>query len=294
MQFVSIVIFGPLFVAIYGYGKQGHLSPDSLEFWKELQDTFLDTSAQFTIPVTVAAVVRLHQSPPFFEIAFLQSLTTMQFLGLFCTAIATGVAMPKRRSIRRVLVISLYLVVDFGFYMGVVGYLRTSKASWTTIKQLASACGEYSQLTPGFVYIQTHKLSVGSGIQGFKNFLNPFSKGGWIIFGLTVAAVAGLAVTVVVVFAIYQCLRSRSPWVLGPMSLGFFGGTLYCMILLERKRQVMKKVTGSDFQDNQWGFGQVMALFLWAPLLVQSLYYILGNSFLHFLPILQLLTWCDG
>lgn len=35
----------------------------------------------------------------------------------------------------------------------------------------------------------------------------------------------------------------------------------------------MKDVTGVNFQDNQWGFGQVIALFLWAPLLIQSLYY---------------------
>jgi hypothetical protein len=35
----------------------------------------------------------------------------------------------------------------------------------------------------------------------------------------------------------------------------------------------MKAVTGTDFVDNQWGFGQVIAIFLWVPLLIQVLYY---------------------
>jgi hypothetical protein len=32
----------------------------------------------------------------------------------------------------------------------------------------------------------------------------------------------------------------------------------------------MKAATGSSFADDQWGFGQVVAIFLWLPVLVEA------------------------
>lgn len=46
------------------------------------------------------------------------------------------------------------------------------------------------------------------------------------------------------------------------------------LVQLERLRDTMKRATGDGFEDNHWGFGQVIAIFLWVPFvgeLVQSL-----------------------
>jgi hypothetical protein len=51
-------------------------------------------------------------------------------------------------------------------------------------------------------------------------------------------------------------------------------GSFYCMVQLEHKRSAMKAVTGDGFTDDQWEFGQVVALFLWAPVLVEFLFVI--------------------
>ena len=242
----------------------------------KLQNTFLDVTACFTIPVVIAAVVRLHQSPPFFEIAFLQSLTTMQFLGLLGTALATYMAVPSNDT-RRIAVITLYLVVDFSFYMAIVAFLHTSKASWTTVHQLGSACQAYGSIVPGFVYTSTHKLPP-VGISSFKQWLNPFDRNGWIITGFILAIIAGLFVLACLLFLLYLIFSSQHPGCYGPMSLAFAIGALYCTSQIGRKRSVMKAVTGRDFVDNQWGFGQIVAISLWAPLVIQVLWFLLGGS----------------
>jgi len=66
---------------------------------------------------------------------------------------------------------------------------------------------------------------------------------------------------------VYKILRGRKARVLViPMSLAFIIG------MLVELAEAMKEITGPDLQDNQWGFGQVIALFLWVPLCTQIVY----------------------
>jgi hypothetical protein len=275
LQVALSILFGPLFVIAFGLRKKlekFRITKDAQEYLQQAQKSFLDVSAQFSIPVAVAAVVRLYQSPPFFEIAFLQSLTTMQFLGLLSTAIASAVTLPKghkHKDKRRILVISLYIMVDFGFFMGMVGFLRTTKSSWVTIQELSNACKGYESISPGFNYPQPHNIGLSN--LTFKEYND--SKKGWIIWGLVLAGFAALVIAWYIIIGIYFIFKSRHPGFLGPIVLGLSCGVIYEMSQLQRKRQIMKAVTGTDFVDNQWGFGQVIAIFLWVPLLIQVLYY---------------------
>jgi hypothetical protein len=82
---ILVIIFGPVFCLIYIGAK-----PKKRNKLREAYTGFLDISAQFTIPVAIASIVRLKQSAPFYEITFLDSPLTMEFLGLLCT-IVTGV-----------------------------------------------------------------------------------------------------------------------------------------------------------------------------------------------------------
>lgn len=266
---ILIAFFGPTFVFTYRY-----LSKLSQASAKKLQDAFLDVSAQFSIPVCIAAVVRLRQFPPFFETSFLLSLTTMQFLGLLSTALATGVCAPKKLDSRRIMIISMYLIVDFAFYIGVVAQLRTGKKSWQAIQDMGKACASYHSIPPGFSYIQSMDLGKLFTFHSFLSFLNPLKK--FFAMAAIVALVAAAIYCLVVFVAIVsEVVKSRHPFLWGPLSLAFMIGTLYCMIMAEKKRNVLKAITSSDYQDNEWGFGQVIAMFLWAPLFIQALYYTL-------------------
>jgi hypothetical protein len=205
----------------------------------------------------------------------------MQFLGLLSTTLAAVVGMPKHPDTRRILVISLYIIVDFGFFMGMIGFLRTTKASATTIQELVNACKEYQPISPGFVYPAPSQRSGLSNLT-LKGYDTSKGKEGWIIWGLVLAGIAALIIAYFTINFLCRILKERHPVFLGLIVLGLSGGVIYEMVQLQGKRLFMKAVTGSNFVDNQWGFGQVIAIFLWIPLVIQAIYYLCG-MFLHFI-----------
>ncbi|KAH0543890.1 hypothetical protein FGG08_001791 [Glutinoglossum americanum] len=284
IQAVLVFVFGPVYSIVYALVK----SEGRREHLRNVFNMFLDTSAQFTIPVAVAAIVRLKQSAPFYEITFLQSLMTMQFLGLLSTIITAacvGAVGKVKTSTSRIMVVALYGLLDFSFFMSLVHHLHTSKASYQSLQELAAACTKYGSLLPGFVYIQKphphgltlpklsnpHALVTSAADErtGFRNL--------GIILGIVLAIVVGL---ILICVCIKKCGEEIAAFigiaiagVICASPIAFSIGVLYCLVQLERKRIIMKNIVGADFQDNQWGFGQVIALLLWVPLLVQALYW---------------------
>ncbi|KDR76924.1 hypothetical protein GALMADRAFT_138962 [Galerina marginata CBS 339.88] len=269
-------IFGPLF-CLYYYNR-GKFSEEANETLEALHDTFLDASAQFSIPVAIAAVIRFRQHAPFYELAFLRSLTTMQFLSLLCTAVTAGI-FEKRKSPQRIFIIVLYGVVNFGFYMGLIGGLRTSQAVWKRLTELSDACKAYSHLLPWSAYIPAPNPHLGLGniskaqtaIESF--FEIPVSASEWRIIGIIIGMVIAFVLSIFILIGLYRALKSRQLVFLAPVSLAFAIGTLVVAAQMERTRDIMRIVSGQEFQDDQWGFGQVIALFLWVPLCMQMVYY---------------------
>jgi len=240
----------------YGSYTQKHLP--------KLQSLFVDLSSQFTIPVTIASLVRLHQYPPYFEVAFLHTLTTMQFISLFSITIASSSAIPEPFDWKRFWVVSLYMVVEFGCYMSIVSFFRTSKSSPETIQDLIAACKAYLPLSPAYSYVKTYQISsyVKSNI-----FV-------WIIGGLGLLIVCwGLVFGTIGLLLFFPGAFELQ----GLVSLAFLIGTLVCLVQMERQRNTMRAVIGAQFQDDQWGFGQVLSICLWAPLIIQSFYYLAGE-----------------
>jgi len=297
---VLITIFGPFFQLYYmNRGGKDYLRDET----RDLHSVFIDTSALFSIPAAVAAVVRMKQHAPYFEIAFLQSLLTMQFLGLLCTSIISfNIADGKKDSDKhkKQLVIVFYVVVDFAFFMGFIGQLRTSKASWTTIEDLVSACRAYGSIRPGFIYFDTHvphtkpnplhiTLLSNNGVSRLRSH--------WIIWGMVIAAIAGIFICAFICYFIYSALVAINLFLgvflkyWGPVPFAI--GALVLMVRMEHQRTAMKGITGTEFMDDQWGFGQVMAVFLWAPLLVQALYYGVGEFPSSAYPTVMMVSQLD-
>lgn len=284
-QAVLTVICGPLLCLVYELRHRWNFDERTEKHIASLHGTFLDISAQFSIPVAIAAVIRLRQNAPFYELAFLRSLTTMQFLSLLSTFVTVGLFdEPHRRHRQRIFIIVLYGLLEFGFYMGLIGSLVTNKSSWVSISEFSEACKAYSQIFPWIKYIPSPKKINLPHITA-KDYFNPFSKKGWkfslIIFGFVIAGILGLILAALIVIFLlpflYYALRGKegARWLVIPMSLAFTIGMLEQLARMEKTRAVMKGITGTDFQDNQWGFGQVIAIFLWMPLCIQFAYYIL-------------------
>jgi len=202
----------------------------------------------------------------------------MQFLSLLSTAITTSVL--EEITGLRITIIVLYSLIEFGFYMGLIGGLRTSKASWETVSELGEACKAYGKILPWFKYIP--KATVKLPHITAKQYFNPFSKEGWkwggIISGFVFAGILGFAILIGILWGIVVTIgylyddRTVRAKVLGLMSLAFSIGMLVEVVQMERTRNDMKSITGAEFQDNQWGFGQVVSLFLLVPLFIQIFY----------------------
>ncbi|KZP25975.1 hypothetical protein FIBSPDRAFT_928940 [Athelia psychrophila] len=297
LQTVLAFLLGPLFCMFY-FSFAGE-TQKNLE---ELHDTFLDTIAQFSIPVAVATVIRLHQNPPFYEIDFMHSLATMQFLSLLATAVTAGI-FDEGQSAIRIIVVCIYGLFNFGFYMGLIGGLRTSAARWEAINELGDACQAYGTLLPGFQAIKKLPgllpyVNWGADFrQSFKdafNFKKMFDfkdmfkldakelaefKAVLIIFGMIMAAcvclviVSGVGWLLWNIFGIWERAERVGP--IGLMSLGLSIGTLVELVRMEQIRTIMQHIAGPDFADNQWGFGQIVSLFLWVPVCTQAIYCLL-------------------
>ena len=74
-----LFVFGPLFCLFWCF-KEKWPRPQSHRCISAPHDSFLGAHATLTIPAAIAAIVRLKQSTPLFEITPLQALLTMQSL----------------------------------------------------------------------------------------------------------------------------------------------------------------------------------------------------------------------
>jgi hypothetical protein len=54
-------------------------------------------------------------------------------------------------------------------------------------------------------------------------------------------------------------------------AMGLTACMLYCFAKMHLVRQQLASVAHDEFTDNEWGFGQVVALFVWVPLIVEIL-----------------------
>ena len=309
-QAVLSIICGPLLCLIYELlkGRASHksctercavdndderwtLHTCSQETLSTLHDSFLDISASFSIPVAIAAIFRITQNAPFYELAFLRPLITMQFLSLLSTSVTAGLFQkPYRRGIQRISIIVLYGLLEFGFYMGLVGSLTANTTSWDLLTELSNACTTYGDIFPWIKHIappaKIHLPKITAA-----EYFNPISKKGWvfslIISGFISAAILGLIVAaLIVIFVVpfvFKVLRGEHfGFLVIPLSLAFAIGMLVELAEMERTRHIMKEITGPSFQDDQWGFAQVIAVFLWMPLCIQLVYYAFCKSFFSF------------
>ncbi|PPQ72929.1 hypothetical protein CVT26_014539, partial [Gymnopilus dilepis] len=210
IQVILTFLCGPVLCLLYELRDRWRFSEGTLKHFSTIHDSFLDISAQFSIPVAIAAVIRFRQRAPFYELAFLRTLTTMQFLSLLSTTVTVGLfEEPHRRGPQRITIIVLYGLLEFAFYIGLIGSLVTSQASWESISELSEACKAYGKIFPWIKYVPP-PAKIHLPHITVKQFFNPFSRQGWkfglIITGFVIAGIIALCLAIAIIIGVSMAL----------------------------------------------------------------------------------------
>lgn len=57
-------------------------------------------------------------------------------------------------------------------------------------------------------------------------------------------------------------------------------GMVLGLAMMWRQRRHLRSLARDEFEDDQWGFGQIAALTIWVPVLVELLYILNGEELL--------------
>jgi hypothetical protein len=49
---------------------------------------------------------------------------------------------------------------------------------------------------------------------------------------------------------------------------GLLAGATYYLVDMQRKRDILSRIIGAGFEDNKWGFAQILSIFIWLPVCV--------------------------
>lgn len=270
VQIFLTVVFGPAYRILYlvfpqkasNSSKNGSFSSLVREM-RNVQTVFLASHGFFIAASAVASTVYLSQSPSIFEIAEIQALAFFQVNSIlvlfFC------LVKPIDRWITR-------LVLHTAVFILVIVVLGRSQLSTSKRRnwRLAShGCThkseEYGVITPVLyppwaVAIIAVAGMVGFWIQSLKRNFGK-TKAFWVFIFLWVSLIGLLT-----------------------------AGMILGLVMMWRQRFYLRSVAGDKFEDDLWGFGQVAALFVWAPIPIEILYVILGRL----VPLLLYYCSLDG
>jgi len=306
MQAILALLCGPILAVIYFFRNGLRLDERTQDRLSEILNTFVDISAAFNIPVAIAAVIRLHQYAPFFEQYFMLFLVCMQL----CSFVAVVCVVPlfEKRHCKGVQKIALYLGIQATLLL--VTYILQIKiiSRWVTVNELIGSCKSYRQVVPFFVIFQEQvkvvllisrlclaeislflsKSSKPTLYQLFKWLMVaiiaiPILLG--ILFGFKVSRRLLLGKTqkrtrgFVVIIAGLNNLTAYCAIIISDLPLTAFIMVLMTVLilgllwLLQTMRRGLKETSMGNFQDDYWGLGQIIAVFLWVPLCLQIIYY---------------------
>ncbi|KAF9888540.1 hypothetical protein FE257_008647 [Aspergillus nanangensis] len=223
---------------------------------RDIQTNFFSSNGFFVGSSALATLTHLSQNPSTFEIAEMQAMAFLQVNSILLTFFCLVVAQPMSRWAARVL---LYFSV-FVLVIVALGRSHLNSDSRTNWRLASDGCAHSST-----------DYSV----------INPVPYPSWAV------AIFALAGT----FAFWlQSLQERFQvdklhrslfkvlmlfWVLllGLLTAGMMVG----LTMMWRQRRHLRSLATDQFEDDQWGFGQIAALAIWAPILVELLYILNGE-----------------
>jgi hypothetical protein len=261
LQVAFTMLFGPIFHTIYLLTpyfpwKSRYNFRDIISSSVDLQIVFFEANGFLIFSSAVASLVRLSQRPTIFEIAEMQVLMFLQISSLliifFC------LVHPIKRWWQR-------------FLQFLLGFAAASVAL------------SMSQLGANSSLQDWEEASLGCETQQSFKTITPIPYKPWVV---------GIFAVCSTVCFVVKSLSAKYPefgqthrgkiaikvleFVWAVFVLGSIAGLFIGLVFLWKQRNELKSVAGGEFQDDQWGFGQVAALFIWVPIPVEISYRING------------------
>lgn len=223
---------------------------------EDIQMNFFSSNAFFVGSSALATLVNLPQNPSTFEIAEMQAMAFLQVNSILVTFFCLVGAQPVSRWAARVL---LYFIV-FVLVLVALGKSHLgseSKANWRLASDgCAHNSTDYSVINPV-----------------------PYPSWNVAIFAV-VGTVAFWLQSLKVKFGANRFHKSlfRVLMLLWVLLIGFLAASMMVgLTLMWRQREHLRSLARDKFEDDQWGFGQIAALTIWAPILVELLYILNGE-----------------
>lgn len=260
LQVVLSILFGPLYrlltilVSRYNKAPEGSTSHLLVSELQNVQSLFYSSNGFFIISSAVASLVRLAQDATIFEIAEMQALAFLQLNSLLVSFLCLA------RPIRRWVLKTLATTIVFICVIVVLAKSQLSSRKRTNWKEASLGCehntSDFGVITPIPYPPAAVGIFAAAGFLGLclRSLRAKFqgSRRNQILFKLLV----GIWVTLIALMSACMILGLAMVW---------------------RQREHLREVVGNNFEDDIWGFGQVAALFIWAPIPV-DIFYLLSST----------------
>ncbi|KAF1833253.1 hypothetical protein BDW02DRAFT_570236 [Decorospora gaudefroyi] len=230
----------------------------------------LATTSLFASPIAVASIVHLKRHPALFEVTFIYYLAVMQFLGGLSLVVSLGIKSSdeekeKRKTDSRGLFTStLGFAIHVGVFGGVLHWIGKASLKSDSIEEFISACKASGNAVPvppvEHLFWDRHLNKHLAGFLGVV-IIAATPLLGWLLWNAGKAAGK----------------RFLPPWLatrnagFTTISVGLATGMAYCFAKMHLARLQLARLAQDGFADNEWGFGQIVALFVWVPLIVEVL-----------------------
>jgi uncharacterized membrane protein len=156
----------------------------------------------------------------------------------------------------------VYTIVIYSVFMAFTHSFSLSPDQIKANTELFSSCPEYAPLD---VSLSVDPLKVPG-----LSFYAAFSDAGPAYYGMIFGFLGALALIPIILWKI--------PYLFAICSTGLCAGATYYLSDMQRKRNKMQQLAGTQFADNSWGFGQVLALFVLFPLISSILQAVVGEK----------------
>ncbi|KAJ4024713.1 hypothetical protein NW752_003263 [Fusarium irregulare] len=251
LQLAVCLLLGPCYAIVYRFldrKRQKHLA--------EIHITALQTTVFLACPIAVASIIDLKRRPTLFEARFVYYLNIMELLAA-CVLVSTMVlrregdeAFPIET--RETITLVLGLTIQLGLSIGVIHWVDRRSLSAKEVRAFVTACERSGVVVP-------------IPPRDWANKYNKSLKG---FLGVLLLISIGAAVGIYLLIAKSKS-KSRPVW-LCLVSTGLATGVAYSFAKMHLARVELARLSKNDYADNEWGFGQIVALFAWVPLLVEA------------------------
>ncbi len=285
IQGILILLFGPVFAMTVFIFKINLATPGNQPFRivrviGNILPTVYSETIFLSLSVFVASIIRIKGVPPIAELDFIKLLAVYQYCITVGTVLSQSYVFPKRVKVH------LYsgLITAFMIIVQFMNRLPSQKAK--LLKQITDYCSTELDFSLPLVNFKSAENSLRYGI-----FVLSYSAG-----------LVGLSVVIWLLWKYFSAVLSRLGRFLwrkyvefcsflgvaparfhvllcGPLFTVYWASSCIALaVSLQDQRHDLQKSVGSNYQDSEWGFGQITAMLIWGPLIQDIILGALGKA----------------